>query len=45
MAQCVFQRYEKKYLLDENTYKMLRKAVEGYMIEAGYGWHLFSGIQ
>ena len=45
MAQCVFQRYEKKYLLDENAYEMLRKDLEGYMIEDGYGWQLFSGNQ
>lgn len=44
MAQYVFQRYEKKYLLDENTYEMLRKDLEGYMVEDGYGWHTIRNI-
>lgn len=44
MAQYVFQRYEKKYLLDENTYEMLRKDLEGYMVEDSYGWHTIRNI-
>lgn len=44
MAQNVFQRYEKKYLLDENTYEALRNDLEGYMVEDGYGWHTIRNI-
>lgn len=44
MAQEVFQRYEKKYLIDEKTYKALRKDLEIYMVEDAYGWHTIRNI-
>lgn len=44
MAQNVFQRYEKKYLLDENTYLALRRDLESYMVEDAYGWHTIRNI-
>ncbi len=44
MAQKVFNRYEKKYLLDPHIYKRFIKEVEEYMEEDCYGLHTIRNI-
>ena len=39
MAQRVFNRYEKKFLIDEMTYQEIRSRLEKYMQVDDYGWH------
>ena len=35
--QKVFNRYEKKFLLDENTYNSLKRELDEYMLEVRAG--------
>ena len=42
--QIVFNRYEKKYLLDEKTYHMFKKELEEYMEMDVYGLHTIRNI-
>lgn len=44
MAECVFNRYEKKYLLPEPIYLALRKQLKPYMNEDCYGLHTICNI-
>lgn len=44
MVQKVFNRYEKKYLLDRDTYLKMREALEPYMTEDEYGLHNIRNI-
>lgn len=44
MIQKVFNRYEKKYLLDPETYEMFKKELDSYMTEDAYGWHTIRNI-
>ena len=44
MAQTVFNRYEKKYLMPENIYLELRKRLEPYMSIDQYGLHTICNI-
>lgn len=44
MIQKVFNRYEKKYLLDEKTYQAFKKELDLYMQEDAYGWHTIRNI-
>lgn len=44
MVQKVFNRYEKKYLLDEKTYRAFREELDRYMTEDSYGWHTIRNI-
>ncbi len=39
MVQKVFNRYEKKYLLDPQTYAAFKAELDGYMTEDKYGVH------
>ncbi|MCR4567635.1 MAG: polyphosphate polymerase domain-containing protein [Pseudobutyrivibrio sp.] len=42
--QNVFDRYEKKYVMDEKTYMAFRKELEAYMLEDQYGLHTIRNI-
>ena len=42
--QNVFDRYEKKYVMDEKTYIAFRKELEAYMLEDQYGLHTIRNI-
>lgn len=42
--QKVFNRYEKKFLLDENTYKAFREELDQFMLEDEYGLHTIRNI-
>lgn len=42
MIQKVFNRYEKKYLLDQKTYEVFKKELDGLY---GRGFYLFFGDQ
>lgn len=44
MAQAVFNRYEKKYLMTEPVYQELRKRLRSYMEEDEYGLHTICNI-
>ena len=44
MAQTVFNRYEKKYLMPESVYHELRYRLEPYMKEDQYGLHTICNI-
>jgi len=44
MAQTVFNRYEKKYLVPKDIYKELRRQLEPYMQEDQYGLHTICNI-
>lgn len=44
MNQDVFNRYEKKYLLGPDTYRILRQRIEGHMQEDEYGLHTIRNI-
>lgn len=44
MAQTVFNRYEKKYLMPEPVYHSLRQRLEPYMEEDQYGLHTICNI-
>lgn len=44
MAQTVFSRYEKKYLMPEDVYLKLRKKLKPYMQEDQYGQHTICNI-
>ena len=44
MAQTVFNRYEKKYLMPENIYLELRKQLKPYMQVDEYGLHTICNI-
>lgn len=44
MAQNVFHRYEKKYLLDREQYGLLRQRLEGFMEADAYGLHTIRNI-
>lgn len=44
MEQGVFNRYEKKYLLNENAYTTLQKQLEPYMAMDQYGLHNIRNI-
>ena len=44
MAQSVFNRYEKKYLMPEPVYLELRKRLAPYMQEDEYGLHTICNI-
>lgn len=44
MAQSVFNRYEKKYLMPEPVYLELRKQLAPYMQEDEYGLHTICNI-
>ena len=44
MAECVFNRYEKKYLLPQPTYDRLRARLEEYMKMDSYGLHTICNI-
>jgi hypothetical protein len=44
MVQKVFQRYEKKYLLDDETYQAFRKDLDAYMTEDDFGLHTIRNI-
>ena len=37
MSQLVFNRYEKKYLLPEPVYRILRERLQEHMAEDSYG--------
>ena len=40
----VFNRYEKKFLIDEKTYALLKKELDVYMNEDEYGLHTIRNI-
>ena len=42
--QKVFNRYEKKFLLDEKTYMAFKKELDEYMLEDEYGLHTIRNI-
>ena len=42
--QKVFNRYEKKFLLDENTYNSFKRELDEYMLEDEYGLHTIRNI-
>ena len=42
--QKVFNRYEKKFLLDEKTYNEFKKELDEYMSEDDYGLHTIRNI-
>lgn len=42
--QKVFNRYEKKFLLDKNTYNNFKKELDEYMLEDDYGLHTIRNI-
>lgn len=44
MIQKVFNRYEKKYLLNQVEYDQMREALQKYMVEDQYGWHTIRNI-
>ncbi len=44
MAQCVFSRYEKKFLMPGEVYRKLRKRLEEYMQVDEYGEHTICNI-
>lgn len=44
MVQKVFNRYEKKFLLDEQTYRELRSRLSEYMEEDAYGLHTIRNV-
>ncbi|WP_283680601.1 polyphosphate polymerase domain-containing protein [Parablautia sp. Marseille-Q6255] len=44
MAQTVFNRYEKKYLMPEEIYQELRYRLQPYMQEDAYGLHTICNI-
>ncbi len=44
MAQTVFNRYEKKYLMPEDVYQALRKRLQPYMEVDQYGLHTICNI-
>lgn len=44
MIQKVFNRYEKKYMLTAEEYKILRKRLDEYMLEDAYGIHTIRNI-
>jgi len=44
MEQGVFNRYEKKYLLNEDTYQILQRQLEPYMVMDQYGVHNIRNI-
>lgn len=44
MAQAVFNRYEKKYLMPEMVYRELRQRLSAYMQEDIYGLHTICNI-
>ena len=44
MAQAVFNRYEKKYILSQPIYTALRKRLSKYMTEDEYGKHTICNI-
>lgn len=44
MAQAVFNRYEKKYLMPETVYRELRQHLSSYMQEDTYGLHTICNI-
>lgn len=44
MAQTVFNRYEKKYLMPESIYFELRDRLKAYMQEDSYGLHTICNI-
>lgn len=44
MAQTVFNRYEKKYLMPETVYEELRIQLKPYMEEDQYGLHTICNI-
>lgn len=44
MAQTVFNRYEKKYLLPMDLYMILRKLLKPYMAEDHYGLHTICNL-
>lgn len=44
MAQTVFNRYEKKYLIPEEVYLELRSRLDAYMQEDQYGQHTICNI-
>lgn len=44
MVQNVFHRYEKKYLIDPNTYEAFKKDLDEYMTEDAFGWHTIRNL-
>ncbi|NCB28962.1 MAG: molecular chaperone, partial [Clostridia bacterium] len=42
--QTVFQRYEKKYLLEPDQAAAVRRALEGHMLEDRYGQHTICNL-
>ncbi len=44
MAQCVFSRYEKKFLMPQEVYEKLRERLEDRMQEDAYGQHTICNI-
>lgn len=44
MVQNVFQRYEKKYILDRAQYRLLRQRLAGFMEADSYGLHTIRNI-
>lgn len=44
MIQKVFQRYEKKYLLEEETYQNFRRELAAYMQEDAFGLHTIRNL-
>lgn len=44
MAQTVFNRYEKKYLMPDSVYRQLRERLKPYMQEDSYGLHTICNI-
>ncbi len=44
MVQKVFNRYEKKYLLDSKTYESLKNELDAYMTEDEFGWHTIRNV-
>lgn len=42
--QDVFKRYEKKYMLTESQYEILRQNLEGYLVKDKFGLHTIGNI-
>ena len=43
-SNSIFERFEKKYMLDRETYNLLLEAIEPYMRMASYGKHTIGNI-
>lgn len=44
MFQKVFNRYEKKYLLEPEVYEAFKRELDAYMVEDEYGWHTIRNV-